>query len=210
MIQPHDVTKAFEEKVAEYTGAPYCVCVDNESNALNMALRYVGIKGKVITIPSHTYPSLPNEIRDAGGIVAFEDSPEYLTGEYQLKPTIVWDSALRFTGDMFRTGMLQCLSFTGQWKHLKTSKGGAILTDSEVAYNWFKRYRFSGRRECSYHEDTFDFLPGGKNYYMPHILAALGLQMIQAFYNLDGSKKQMPDISLPYPNLSLKKHIAFK
>jgi len=209
-MNPHSVTAELEKEIARYTGAPYCVCVDNESNALGMALRFIGIENKEIIIPSHTYISVPVEIKAAGGIVKFEDSPEHLIGEYQLKPTIVWDSALRFTADMFRPGMLQCLSFTGQWKHLKTVKGGAILTDSIEAYNWFKRYRFSGRRECSYHEDTFDFLSGGKNYYMPHVLAAIGLQMIQGFYNLDGSKKVMEDISLPYPDLSLNKHIAFK
>jgi hypothetical protein len=164
-----------------------------------MALNYVGIKDLEILIPSHTYPSIPCEIILEGGKVKFEHSEPMLKGEYQLKPTRIWDSALRFTADMYRPGQLQCLSFTGQWKILKTVKGGAILTDSEEAYNWFKRFRFSGRRECSYHEDNFDML--GKNYYMPHVLAAIGLQMIQGFYNLDGTKKQFEDISLPYPQL---------
>lgn len=205
---PHTVTAQFEQAICDYTGAPYCVCVDNESNALSMALNYVDIKDKLISIPAHTYPSVPSEIILAGGIVKFEDSPIFLTGEYQLKPTNVWDSALRFTADMYRKGQLQCLSFTGQWKHLKTVKGGAILTDSKHAYEWFKKYRFSGRGECSYHEDTFETL--GKNYYMPHVLASIGLMNIQAFYNMDGSKKDIPDLSLPYPDLSLDKHIAFK
>jgi dTDP-4-amino-4,6-dideoxygalactose transaminase len=199
-MNPHDVTKEFEKALSDYTGAPYCVCVDNESNALSMALRYENIEGKTITIPSHTYPSVPCEIILLGGKVAFEPSPVYLTGEYQLKPTKVWDSALRFTADMYLAGQYQCLSFTGQWKHLKTVKGGAILTDSINAYNWFKRFRFSGRREVPYMDDNLDFI--GKNYTMPHIMASIGIQMIQAFYNVDGTKKQMPDISLPYPDLS--------
>jgi len=207
-MNPHSVTAEFESEIAKYTGAPYCVCVDNESNAISMALTYYGIYRLQIYIPSHTYPSIPSEIIMAGGFVEFEDSPEYLTGEYRLKPTNVWDSALRFTADMYRPGQFQCLSFTGQHKHLKTVKGGAILTDSKDAYKWFKRFRFSGRGECSYHDDTFEMC--GKNYYMPHVLAAIGLQMIQGFYNLDGSKKVMEDISLPYPDLSLDKHKAFK
>jgi dTDP-4-amino-4,6-dideoxygalactose transaminase len=199
-MNPHEITHQLELEIARYTGAPYCICVDNESNALSMALTYVGIKGMEITIPSHTYPSVPCEIILAGGKVKFKPSNRILTGEYQLEPTIVWDSALRFTSDMFRPGQFQCLSFTGQWKILKTIKGGAILTDSEEAYKWFKRYRFSGRRECSYFEDDFNFI--GKNYYMPPILASIGLQMIQSCYNFDGTKKQMEDISLPYPDLS--------
>lgn len=204
----HKITEEFEKEICKYTNAPYCVTVDNESNALGMCLRYVGVKGQEITIPSHTYPSVPQEIKDAGGIVCFDSSPEFLKGEYQLKPTKIWDSALRFTADMYRPGTFQCLSFTGQWKILKTIKGGAILTDDYTAYLWFKRYRFSGRRECSYHNDVFDFY--GKNYYMPHVLASIGLQLIQGFYDTDGSKKHNEDIELKYPDLSLPEHTAFK
>ena len=199
-MNPHTITAEFEQTICDYTGAKYCVCVDNESNALYMALKYEGIEGKEITIPSHTYPSVPCEIINAGGKVKFDPSPEMLTGEYQLKPTKVWDSALRFTANMYRSGQFQCLSFTGQWKRLKTVKGGAILTDNHEAYLWFKRFRFSGRRECSYFDDHFDFV--GKNYYMPHVLAAIGLQMITGFYNFDGTKIDFPDLSLPYPDLS--------
>jgi dTDP-4-amino-4,6-dideoxygalactose transaminase len=199
-MNPHKVTESLELEIAKYTGSPYCVCVDNESNALFMALTYENISGKTITIPSHTYPSVPCEIIYAGGKVDFEDSPRMLKGAYQLKPTKVWDSALRFTGDMYIPGTFMCLSFTGQWKHLRIGKGGAILTDNYSAYLWFKRFRYSGRRECSYHDDNLDML--GKNYYLCHILAAIGLQQIQGFYNQDGTKKVMEDISLPYPNLS--------
>jgi len=199
-MKPHKITEGFEKAICDYTGAPYCVAVDSQSNALSMALIYEDVRDKEITIPSHTYPSVPCEIILAGGKVRFEKSPQMLKGAYRLKPTRIWDSALRFTGDMYIPNTFICLSFTGQWKHLKLCKGGAILTDSLQAYLWFKRYRYSGRRECLYHNDQFDFI--GKNYYMPHIIAALGLQMITGFYNLDGTKKVMEDIELPYPDLS--------
>ena len=199
-MNPHSITAAFEEALCDYTGAPYCVTVDNESNALFMALKHEGIEGKEISIPSHTYPSVPCEIIWAGGKVVFEDSPRLLKGAYQLKPTNVIDSALHFTGDMYIPGTFMCLSFTGQWKHLRIGKGGAILTDNYAAYLWFKRFRYSGRRECSYHDDNLDML--GKNYYLPHILASIGLQQLLGFYNQDGTKKVMPDIELPYPDLS--------
>jgi len=199
-MNPHEITKSFEQSICDYTGAPYCVCVDNESNALFMALMYEKIEGEEITIPSHTYVSVPCEIINAGGKVKFEPSEKYLKGEYRLKPTRVWDSALRFTANMYQPDQFQCLSFTGQWKRLKTIKGGAILTDNYEAYLWFKRFRFSGRRECSYLDDNFDMI--GKNYYMPHVLAAIGLQMITGFYNFDGTKIDFPDLELPYPDLS--------
>jgi dTDP-4-amino-4,6-dideoxygalactose transaminase len=93
-----------------------------------------------------------------------------------------------------------CISFTGPYKHLKLSKGGAILTDDHEAYLWFKRARYSGRNECSYHEDTFDML--GWNFYMIPELATRGVLLMSQFYSHDGTKKSNEDIELPYPDLS--------
>jgi dTDP-4-amino-4,6-dideoxygalactose transaminase len=96
-----------------------------------------------------------------------------------------------------------CLSFTGPYKHLKLSKGGAILTDDFQAYKWFKKARFSGRDECSYHDDDFDNNPViGWNFYMMPEIASRGLLLMQQFYNPDGSKKHNEDLELPYPDLN--------
>ena len=197
----YKITEDFENKIAEYTGAKYSVAVDNESNALFLALMYEKINGIIITIPSRTYPSVPCEIIHAGGKINFDVvSGNTLKGAYQLKPTKVWDSALRFTADMYIPNTYMCVSFTGPYKHLKLSKGGAILTDSLDAYHWFKRARFSGRRECSYHDDYFDML--GWNFYIMPEIAARGLLLMTQFYNLDGTKKHNDDLELPYPDLS--------
>jgi len=197
----YKITEIFEKEVAKYTGAPYAVAVDNASNALFLCLKYYGIDGWEIEIPSHTYPSVPCEIIHAGGRVKFVKSPKYLTGAYQLKPTTIFDSALRFTADMFIPDTFQVLSFTGPYKHFKLSKGGMILTDSKKAVKWFKKARFSGRGECSYHDDTFDML--GHNYYMLPELAMRGLLLMKQFYSIDGKTKLTnPDLSLPYPDLS--------
>jgi len=195
------VTEDFERELAKYTGAPYAIALDNASNALFLSLMYEGVAAATITIPARTYPSVPCEIIHAGGKVKFEAvEGETLTGAYQLRPTRTWDSALRFTSDMYIRNTFMCLSFTGPYKHLKLSKAGAILTDDENAYEWFKRARFSGRREKSYHDDEFDML--GWNFYLLPEIAARGVLMMKQFYNLDGSKKQNPDLSLPYPDLS--------
>ena len=197
----YKITEEFEQKLCEYTGAPFCVAVDNQSNALFLALYYEKIEGVEITIPNRTYPSVPCEIIHAGGKVLFEKiEGETLKGAYQLKPTKVWDSALRFTNNMYIPKTHMCISFTGPYKHFKLSKGGAILTDDYQAYLWFKRARYSGRRECSYHTDYFDML--GWNFYMMPELAARGLLLMNQFYNMDGSPKSNHDLELPYPDLS--------
>lgn len=206
MKNAHSITKEFEAAVADYTGAPYCVALDNCCNALFLALKYVKVKGINIFIPKHTYPGVPCEIINAGAKVNFYDSPEKVTGAYQLKPTKVWDAALSFTADMYLPGSFMCLSFTGPYKRLKLEKGGAILTDSKDAYDWFRKARFSGRGECSYFEDTFEMT--GWNFYMEPSKAARGLLLMNEFYNRDGSKKEVPDLSLPYPDLS--KQVAYK
>jgi dTDP-4-amino-4,6-dideoxygalactose transaminase len=197
----YKITEDFEKSIADYTGAPYVVTVDNQSNALFLAMMYENVKGKEITIPSRTYPSVPCEIIHAGAQVKFKEvKGKTIKGAYRLDPTNVWDSALRFTADMYIPGSHMCVSFTGPYKHMKLSKGGAILTDSLEAYLWFKRARYSGRRECSYHDDHFDML--GWNFYMMPELAARGLLMMNQFYNIDGTKKHNDDIELPYPDLS--------
>lgn len=197
----HKITEDFESKLSDYTGAPFVVALDNCSNALFLSLYYEKVKGKDITIPSRTYPSVPCEIIHAGGKVVFEPrSEKTIKGPYQLKPTKVWDSALRFTSNMYMPNTHMCISFTGPYKHLKLGKGGAILTDDYSAYMWFKRARFSGRRECSYHDDYFDMI--GWNFYMMPEIAARGLLLMTQFYNMDGSPKQNEDLELPYPDLS--------
>jgi dTDP-4-amino-4,6-dideoxygalactose transaminase len=202
----HSITKQFEEELCRYTGAPFCVCLDNQSNALFLSLYYELMYDayvKKINVPSCTYPSVPAEIIHAGARVVFYESPSFLKGAYQLTPTNVWDSALRFTCNMYIPGSYMCLSFTGPYKHLKLGKGGAILTDNEAAYKWFKKARFSGRDECSYHEDDFDNNPViGWNFYMMPEIAARGLLLIQQFYNQDGTPKNNEDLELPYPDLS--------
>ena len=202
----YKITEDFEKALSEYTGAPYVVTLDNMSNALFLALYYEkNVKKSIttdkITIPNRTYPSVPCEIIHAGLKVDFEIvEGKTIKGMYQLKGSNVWDSALTFTADMYRHGQHICVSFTGPYKHFKLSKGGAILTDSLDAYHWFKRARYSGRRECSYHDDNLDML--GWNFYMMPELAARGLLLMNQFYNIDGTKKHNQDLELPYPDLS--------
>lgn len=214
-MNPHKITAEFEQTLCEYTGSPYAIALDNCSNALFLALYYeLHVKDghwqpcyegdkPTITIPRHTYPSVPCEIIHAGGSVEFWDNGPDRCGSYRLMPTRVWDSALSFTHKMYKAGQIMCLSFTGPFKHLKLGKGGAILTDDERAYKWFKKARFSGRSECSYHDDDFDNNPVvGWNFYMPIETAARGLHMMSQFYDIHGNAKYNEDLTFQYPDLS--------
>ena len=208
----YKITEEFEEKLVDYTGARFAVTLDNMSNALFLALYYENhikksIKGGFVYCPKRTYPSVPCEIIHAGLTVEFTENygcldmkRGTLKGAYELGNSNVYDSALSFTADMYLKGTHMCVSFTGPYKHFKLSKGGAILTDDYDAYRWFKRARYSGRREVSYHEDNFDML--GWNFYMMPELAARGLLLMGQFYEIGGKKKHNEDLELPYPDLS--------
>jgi dTDP-4-amino-4,6-dideoxygalactose transaminase len=202
----YKITEDFETALSKYTGAKYTVTVDNMSNGLFLALYYEhyinkSITTDTITIPNRTYPSVPCEIIHAGLKVNWEKvKGKTITGAYQLKGSNVWDSALRFTTGMYIPDTHMCVSFTGPYKHFKLSKGGAILTDNHDAYLWFKRARFSGRRECAYEDDNFDML--GWNFYMMPELAARGLLLINQLYDVKGNPKHNKDVTHPYPDLS--------
>jgi dTDP-4-amino-4,6-dideoxygalactose transaminase len=206
MKNVYDITNEFERRLAEYTGAKYVVTLDNQSNGLFLSLYYENhikksIKNDTITIPNRTYPSVPCEIIHAGLKVGFKQvEGKTIKGAYNLEGSNVWDSALSFTYEMYKPNTHMCISFTGPYKHFKLSKGGAILTDDRDAYLWFKRARYSGRRECSYHDDNLDML--GWNFYMMPELASRGLLLMNQFYDLEGKPKHNADLELPYPDLS--------
>lgn len=197
---PYTIVAEFEERVAEWTGAKYGVAVESGTAALFLSLMYhrslhpeTNFLGR-ITIPKHTYPSVPCSIIHAGGVIDWSD--ESWEGEYELKPLEIWDSALRFKKDMYHGG-LQCLSFHIK-KHLPIGRGGMILTDSLEASNWLKKARFDGRSPVPLLEDDFTQL--GWNCYMEPASAARGIQLFEVLRN-----KDLPDLKVAdqgYPNLS--------
>lgn len=197
----YKVTEMFEAALCDYTGAPHAVAVDSCSSALLLSLVHERVAGRTITIPARTYMSVPCAIIHAGARVAFLPPTEgFLTGAYRLGDTVVVDSALRFTAGMYERGTLTCLSFTGPHKRLKLGKAGAVLTDDAEAAAWLRRSRYSGRRECSYHQDSFDMI--GWNMYLLPDIAARGLALMAQFYDADGRGVSLPDLTLPYPDLS--------
>ena len=169
---PYVVVQLFEDELCNYTGAKYAVCVDSCTNAIFLCCKYLKVAS--VTIPRKTYLSVPQAIIHAGGNVNLEDIK--WKGQYQLKPYPIFDSALRFSSNMYKYGTFVCLSFHYK-KHLPIGKGGAILTDDYEAYNWFKKIRYEGRSETSYWNDTINEV--GYNMYMTPYEAAIGLSLMQ-------------------------------
>ncbi len=148
MINPFKVVEDFEEAIAEYCGSKYAVAVDSCTNALTLCLDYQRYKkgdlGKV-SIPRHTYVSVPQSIIHAGGTVSFMDDDNWQKfGRYMLVPYPVIDSARLCTSNMHHKGFFECLSL--HWgKTFNLGQGGVIIHDDPEAQEYFKKARWDGR-----------------------------------------------------------------
>jgi len=185
---PYKIVTMFEEEIAEYTGAPYAVALDNCTDALFLCCTYLNVGD--VTIPKKTYLSVPQAVMASGGKVSFDDTE--WRGLYQLKPYPIYDSARRFTSGMYIPNTFMCLSFHPK-KILKMRKGGMILTDSKEAYDWFKKARHEGRDVIPYTQDNIKFM--GWNMYMTPPDAADGLWLMSSI------PKHNEDTIEDYPDL---------
>lgn len=193
-MNPYKITKDFEEALCEYTGARYAVAVNSCSMALRLCLDRLMKPREPITIPKHTYVSVPCAIKQAGGKVVWSD--KRWSGVYQLYPLPIWDCARRFTSGMFKTYQYQCVSFATT-KILGIEQGGAILHDNAEADAWFRKARFDGREEGKLPQEqkTWDVI-GHHCIMLPSVAAALLLKL----HHLPAHNEDMPDY--PYPDLS--------
>ena len=130
----------FEQALAEYTGAPYAVMTDCCTHAIEMCMRFDKVKR--VQFPAYTYLSIPMTMHKLGITYGLLD--QKWTGEYRFNGTRIWDSARRLERGMYRSGMLQCLSF-GNGKPLQIGRGGAILTDDVEVYDQLSMMRYDGR-----------------------------------------------------------------
>ena len=200
-MNPYDITRMFEADLCAYTGAKYAVAVNSGTAAILLAceLHWPKSSSAGLFIPARTYVSVPCAIRHAGYHVSFEDIE--WSGEYQIKPLPVWDSARRFTSSMYRAGQFQCVSFAAA-KILGAEQGGAILHDNVHADRWFRRMRFDGRTEgIDPLHDNFD-LVGHHCIMLPSVAALLRVRL----HHLPKVNADLPHYE--YPDLS--KHKAFQ
>ena len=64
----------FEQRLSEYTGAPYVVLTDSCTNAIFLSLVSQGIKGQVCDVPKRTYVGVYNSILHSGNDINPVDS----------------------------------------------------------------------------------------------------------------------------------------
>lgn len=202
-VNQFQVVKDFESALCDYTGAKYAVTVTSCTMALLLACKWQyeshysyssNPSDYKVTIPKHTYVSVPQSIIHAGFRPVFLNDYEWM-GAYNLSPLPIWDCARLFTGGMYRSSEFQCVSF--HWsKHLAIGQGGAILHDNEEADAWFRKARFDGRTEgVEPRNDDISMI--GYHCYMSPRDAADGLSRLSVLprHNEPLSNDDYPDLS---------------
>jgi dTDP-4-amino-4,6-dideoxygalactose transaminase len=194
-----DFVELFEQRLCEYTGAPYAVAVDRCTNAILLSLAYNNTKRYKISIPKRTYLSVPMTLINYGYNVWLEDID--WQGHYQIGRTNVYDYAVGFEKNMYVAGQVQCVSFQ-QKKRLAIGKGGAILLDNKEMYLKLKRMRHDGRTSSMSTMKEMETAPDdiilGYHMYMSPDEAARGILLINQLseHYSNGSSLDYPDISV--------------
>jgi dTDP-4-amino-4,6-dideoxygalactose transaminase len=184
----------FEQELAEFTGAPYAIMTDCCTHAIELCLRYEQVKSLKMT--PYTYLSIPMLMHKLGINYEYLDHAwQRWVGEYPFLDTRIWDSARRLEQDMYRPGMMQCLSF-GHTKPLHIGHGGAIILDDKQAYDTIIRMRYDGRDlNISPWQEQKEFQVG--YHYKPSIEDA-----VQGLALLQGLKEHCPPPKeVSYPDL---------
>ncbi len=172
---PWDTVTIFENKLAEYAGSKYAICVDSCSNAMFLCMKYLHVSNQTITLPSHTYASTPMQCIHAGNYIRFVETE--WSGEYELGNTTIIDAATRFRKGMYRPSSYYCVSFHHR-KTLKIGRGGVILTDDAEFVKWCRPMIYDGRHKYVMH-DVDDYECIGYHMYMTPEEAAIGLLKLE-------------------------------
>ena len=168
-----NIVTQFENKIAEFFGAPYAVAVDSCTHGVELALRYTN--AEYIGVPKHTYLSIPF-LANKLSIDLFWKDEEWVD-YYYLTESII-DAAVLWKRDSYIPNTFMGISFQYQ-KHLSLGRGGILLMDNEEAAIQIKKMSYDGRLPNIPWRDQ-DIEHYGYHYYMTPETAQLGLDKLPA------------------------------
>ena len=163
----------FENKVAEFFGAPYAIAVNSCTHGIELALRLTD--AKLITVPKRTYLSIPflAEKLKINRVWKDENWVDY----YYLTSTVI-DAAVLWKPKSYIPNTFMGISFQYQ-KHLSLGRGGVLLCDNIDDAQELKRMSYDGRLpNIPWREQNISSV--GYHYYMTPETAQLGLDKLPA------------------------------
>jgi dTDP-4-amino-4,6-dideoxygalactose transaminase len=162
----------FENEIAKFYNAPYAVATDCCTHAIELCLRYRQYDD--ITIPTHTYISIPFTFEKLNLKWKFEY--QEWKDFYYLGNTNIIDAAVYWKQNGYIKNTFMCLSFQYK-KHLSLGRGGAILLQNKEDYDMLKKMSYDGRSpNTPWMEQNIDTV--GYHYYMTPEIAKLGLDKL--------------------------------
>lgn len=189
-----EVIKYFENRVAEFFGAPYAVAVDSCTHGIELCLRMT--QATKINVPVRTYLSVPMLAQKLGIGLEWRDEKweDYYTLNYDDRRII--DAAVLWRENSYQSDTFMCLSFQFQ-KHLSLGRGGMILLDNEKDAIKLKKMSYDGRLpNIPWRNQNVDTM--GYHYYMTPETAQLGLDKLDKAINTEPKKWVYED----WPNLT--------
>jgi dTDP-4-amino-4,6-dideoxygalactose transaminase len=182
----------FENEIANFYGSPYAVATDCCTHAIELCLRYEGYNN--ITIPSHTYISVPFTCEKLNLKWKFEHKE--WEDFYYLGNTNIIDAAVYWKQNGYIENTYMCLSFQYK-KHLSLGRGGAILLQNKKDYDILKKMSYDGRSpNAPWMEQDIDII--GYHYYMIPETAKIGIEKIKNSILSNPKKWSYKN----YPNIS--------
>ena len=167
-----EIIKTFEDKIAEFFGAPYAIATDCCTHGIELSLRYT--QAKKIQVPKNTYLSVPF-LADKLNIKR-EWKDEDWVDYYYLTENVI-DAAVLWKPNSYIPNTFMSVSFQFR-KHLSLGRGGIILTDDLKAAQILKKLSYDGRTpDTSWTEQNIDIV--GYHYYMTPETAQLGLNKLE-------------------------------
>jgi len=182
----------FENKIAEFYNAPYAVATDCCTHALELCLRYEGYNN--ITVPTHTYISVPFTLRklNLNWKFQYQEWKDF----YYLGNTNIIDAAVYWKQNGYIQNTYMCLSFQYK-KQLSLGRGGAILLQNREDYDILKKMSYDGRSPNQpWMEQDIDIM--GYHYYMTPETGLLGLEKLEKVKNQipkEWSHADYPDLT---------------
>jgi len=186
-----NIVKEFEDKIANYYGAPYSIAVDSCTHAIELCLRLE--QPNTVSFPTHTYVGVPmlGEKLNLNWNWEKDNWIDY----HNLRGTSIIDAAVYWHENSYIPGSLMCLSFQFK-KHLNIGRGGMILTDNLKSYNKLMLMSHDGRRRDEpWSEQNVKTI--GYHYYMIPELAEKGLKKLDQAIKTpprQGSYADYPDL----------------
>lgn len=162
----------FENKIADFFGAPFAIAVDSCTHGVELALRLTHAGN--ILVPNRTYLSIPF-LADKLRINRLWKDEKWVDYYYITERVI--DAAVLWKPKSYIPGTYMGISFQYQ-KHLSLGRGGVILCDNREDASELKKMSYDGRLpNIPWREQNIQ--TRGYHYYMTPETAQLGLDKLQ-------------------------------